>query len=119
MTNSTTAGARVHITAEYLSKDEPLELLLCHYVKSSRNPIIAPGEVRHMRMPTLNGIESQTDQSDGNRLEKTCKKVGQKSDKRKCKLLKRELLSCEDKVLKASIREFDSRPRLQLSRAYP
>ena len=99
MTNSTTAGARVHITAEYLSEDEPLELLLFHYVKSSRNRISAPGEGRHMRMPTLNEIESQTDQPDGNRLEKPCKMVGQKSDKAKCKSLKRELLNCEGKVL--------------------
>jgi hypothetical protein len=59
MTNWTTAKARVHITAEYLSEDEPLELLLFHDVKSSRNRIGAPGEDRHMRMPTLNEIESQ------------------------------------------------------------
>jgi hypothetical protein len=99
MTNSTTAGARVHITAEYLSEDEPLELLLFHYVKSSRNRISAPGEGRHMRMPTLNEIKSQTDQAHGNRLEKTCKMIGQKSDKAKCKSLKQELLRREGKVL--------------------
>ena len=102
MTNSTTAGApRVHITAEYLSEDEPLELLLFHYVKSSRNRISAPGESSHMRMPTLNEIESQTDQPDGNRLEKPCKIIGQKSDRAKCKSLKRALLSCEGKVLQS------------------
>jgi hypothetical protein len=101
MTNSTTAGARVHITAESLSEDEPLELLRFHNVKSSRNPISAPGEGRHMRMPTLNEIESQTDEADGNRLEKPCKIVGQKSDKAKCKSLKGELLSCEGKVLQS------------------
>jgi hypothetical protein len=89
----------VHITAEYLSEDEPLQLLLFHYVKSSRNRISAPGEGRPMRIPTLNEIKSQTDQADGNRLIKPCKKIGQKSDKAKCKSLKRELLSCEGKVL--------------------
>jgi hypothetical protein len=101
MANSTNAGARVHITAEYLSEDEPLELLRFHYVKISRSRIIAPGEGRHMRMPTLNEIESQTDQADGNRLEKPCKIIGQKSDKPKCKSLNRELLSCEGKVLQS------------------
>jgi hypothetical protein len=110
MTNSTTAGARVHITAEYLSEDEPLELLLFQYVKSFRNRISAPGEGRHMRMPTLNAIESQTDQADGNRLEKPCKKIGQKSDKAKCKSLKRELLNCEGKVLQNLYSAVRSRP---------
>ena len=99
MTNSTTAGARVHITAERLSEDEPLELLRFQCVKSSRNRISAPGEGRHMRMPTLNEIESQTDQADANRLEKPCKIIGPKSDKAKCKSLKRESLDCEGKVL--------------------
>jgi hypothetical protein len=100
MTNSTTAGARVHISAEYLSEDEPLELLRFHYVKSSRNRIsAAPDEGRHMRMPTLNEIESQTDQAHGNRLEKPCKIIGQKSDKANCKSLKQDLLNCEGKVL--------------------
>ncbi len=41
--NSTTAGTRVPITAEGLNEDDPLELLLFQYVKSSRNPISAPG----------------------------------------------------------------------------
>jgi hypothetical protein len=91
----------VHITAEYLSEDEPLELLLFHDVKSSRNPISAPGEGRHMRMPRLNEINSQTDQALGNRLEKPCTNIGQKSDKAKCKSLKPELLSCEGKVLQS------------------
>ena len=99
MTNSITAGARVHITAECLSEDEPLELLRFHDMKSSRNRISAPGERRHMRMPTLNEINSQADQVDGNPLEKPCKKIGQKSDNAKCKSLKRELFNCEDKVL--------------------
>ena len=99
MTNSTTAGARVHITAEYLSEDEPLELLPFHCVKSSRNRISAPREDSHMRMPTLNKIESQTDQADGNHLEKPCQIIGQKSDKAKCKSLKQKLLNCEGKVL--------------------
>jgi hypothetical protein len=52
-----------------------------------------------MRMPTLNEIESQTDQAGGNRLEKPCKKIGQKSDKAKCKSLKQEVFSREGKVL--------------------
>jgi|SRR5690242_1732634 hypothetical protein len=101
MTHSTTAGARVHIAVEHLSEAEPLALLRFHYVKSSRNRIsAAPDEGRHMRMPTLNEIESQTDQADGNRLEKPpCKKIGQKPDKAKGKSLKRELLSCEGKLL--------------------
>jgi hypothetical protein len=89
----------VHISAESLSEDEPLELLRFHYVKSSPNRISAPGEGRHMRMPTLNEIESQTDQADGNRLEKPCKIVGRKSDKAKSKLLKQEVFSREGKVL--------------------
>ncbi|MGI8960667.1 MAG: hypothetical protein ACR2IV_13055 [Bryobacteraceae bacterium] len=98
MTNSSNAGARVHVTAEYLSENEPFELLRFHYAKSSRNRIIAPGEGRHMRMPTLNEIESQTDQGGGNRIEKPYKIIGQKSDKAKSKLLNRELLNCEGKV---------------------
>jgi hypothetical protein len=72
MTNSTTAGARVHISAEYLSEDEPLELLRFHYVKSSCNRIIARGEGGHMRIPTVNEIKSQTDQAHGSRLAKPC-----------------------------------------------
>jgi hypothetical protein len=99
MANSTTAGARVHITVESLSEDEPPELL--EYVKSSRNPVSAPGEGRHLWMPTLNEIEPQTDEADGNRLEKPCKKIGQKPDNRECKSLKRGLLSCEHKVLQS------------------
>jgi len=101
MTNSTTAGASVHITAEYLNKDEPLELPLFQYVKSSRDRISAPREGRHMRIPTLIEIESQKDQPDRIRLEKPCKIIGQKSDKTKCKSLKRELLNCEGKVLQS------------------
>jgi hypothetical protein len=50
---------------------------------------------------TFSEIESQTDEADGNRLEKPCKIIGQKSDKRKCKSLKRELLNCEGKVLQS------------------
>jgi hypothetical protein len=101
ITNSNSAGARVRITAEYLSDGELLELLVLKYVKSSRNPIGAPGEGRHRRIPTRNETESQTDQADGTRLEKPWKIIGQKSDKTKCKSLKRELLSCEDKVLQS------------------
>ena len=90
----------MHITAESLSENEPLELLRFHYVKGSRNRIsAAPCEGRHMPMPTVNEIESQTDPADGNRLEKPCKMIGQKSDKAKCKSLKQELLNCEGKVL--------------------
>jgi hypothetical protein len=117
MTNSTIAGARLHITAEYLSEDEPLELLRFQYVKSSRNRISAPGEGRHMRMPTLNEIESQTDEADGNRLEKPCKIIGQKSDKAKCKSLQQELLKREGKVLQNSTPQFDPGPRLQVPSA--
>jgi hypothetical protein len=87
MTNLTTAGARVHITAEYRSEDEPLEVLRLQYVKSSRNRIIAPGEGRHMQMLTLNEIEVQSGQADGNRLEKPCKIIGQKSDKAKSQVV--------------------------------
>jgi hypothetical protein len=47
-------------------------------LKSSLNRIAARGEGRHMRVPTLNEIESQTAQADGNRLEKPCKMIGQK-----------------------------------------
>jgi hypothetical protein len=110
MTNSTTNGARVHITAEYLSEDEPLGLFRVHYVKSSRNRISAPGEGRHMRMPTLNEIKSQTDQAHGNHLEKPCTNIGQKSDKAKCKSLKQELLNCEGKVLQNLYSAVRSRP---------
>jgi hypothetical protein len=70
-------------------------------LKSSLNRIAAPGEGRHMRVPTLNEIESQTDQAHGNRLEKPCRIIGQKSDKAKCKSLKREPLNCEGKVLQS------------------
>ncbi len=100
----------MHITAKYLSQDEPLELLRFHYVKSSRNRISAPVEGTHMRMPTLNELESQTDQADGNRLEKLCKIIGQKSDKAKCKSLNRELLNCEGKVLQNLYSAVRSRP---------
>jgi hypothetical protein len=47
-------------------------------------------------VPTLNEIDSQTDQAHGNRLEKPCKMIGQKSDKAKCKSL-----NCEGKVLQS------------------
>jgi hypothetical protein len=110
MTNSTNAGARVHITAEYLSEDEPVELLLLKYVKSSRSPISAPGKGRRRRMPTLNEIESQTDQAHGNCLEKPCKIIGQKPDKAKCKSLKLELLKHEGKVLQNLYSAVRSRP---------
>jgi hypothetical protein len=68
-------------------------------LKSSRSRISALGEGRHMLIPTLNEIKSQTDQAHGNRLKKRCKIIGQKSDKAKCKSLKQELLNCEGKVL--------------------
>ncbi len=110
MTNSTNAGARVHITAEYLSENEPLGLLRFQYVKTSRNSISARGEGRYMRMPTLNEIELQTDQADEKRLEKPCKIIGQKSDKAKRKSLKQEVLSCEDKVLQNLNSAVRSRP---------
>jgi hypothetical protein len=110
MTNSTPSGARLPITAEYLSENEPLELLLFHYVKSSCNRISAPGEGSHMRIPTPNEVESQTDQAHGNPLEKPCKIIGQKSDKAKCNSLKQELLNCEGKVLQNLYSAVRSRP---------
>jgi hypothetical protein len=120
MTNSTNAGARVHIAAEYLSEDEPLELLRFHFVKSSRKRISAPGDGRHMQIPTLNAIKSQIDQADRNRLEKPCKMIGQKSDKPKSKSLKQELLSREGKVLQNlnSRVRFSPAPPSALARTY-
>ena len=110
MTNSITAGARVHITAEYLSEDEPLELLRFQYVNRSRNRISAAAEDRHIRIPTLSGIKSQKGQADRIHLAKPCKIIGQKSDKAKCKSLKQQLLNCEGKVLQNINSPVRSRP---------
>jgi hypothetical protein len=99
MANSTTAQApRVQITAEYLSEDEPLDLPLLQHLKSPRSSHQCDGG-RDMSASTLSELNSQNDEAHGNRLEKPCKKIGQKSDKAKCKSLKQELLNCEGKVL--------------------
>jgi hypothetical protein len=50
---------------------------------------------------TFSEIEPKKDQADRTRFTKQCKKIGQKSDKAKCKSLKRELFNCEDKVLQS------------------
>jgi hypothetical protein len=99
MANSTRAGSPVQITAEYLSEHEPLELLIFQRLKLCDNSHDHAGADRDMSTSTLSGIKSQKGQADRIRLTKQCKIIGQRSDKAKCKSLKRELLNREGKVL--------------------
>ena len=51
----------MHITAEYMSRDERLNFLLFHYVKSSRDHISAPAKAgicgfRHLSKSSLKRI---------------------------------------------------------------
>jgi hypothetical protein len=57
MANSTKAGAtRVQIAAEYLSDDEPLELLISHKLKAPATRTSALGEGRDMWTSTLSTL---------------------------------------------------------------
>jgi hypothetical protein len=111
MANSNTGGATcAQITAEHLSEDEPHDLLKFHQLKSSRNSHQRARPGRDMWTPPLSEIKSQNDQADGNRLKQQRKMIGQKSDNAKSKLLKRELLSREGKVLQTLYSAVRSRP---------